>query len=73
VLRRSEAPGNRELRLEVADKIRVKIGWPEKVAALDVDRFLTDFYAAQRAYLERGQLYGKYRADKNAVAGKRPE
>jgi uncharacterized RDD family membrane protein YckC len=72
VLRRPDAPGARELRLEVADRIRAKIGLPDKVAPVDVDRFLTDFYAAQRAYLERGQLYGKYRADKNAVAGKKP-
>jgi hypothetical protein len=39
------------------------------VADPDVERFLTDFYAAQRAYLEREQLYGKFRADKTEAAG----
>ena len=73
VLRGRDGPGGRELRLEVANKIRVKIGWPSRIAAADVDRFLTDFYAAQRAYLERGQLYGKYRADKNAAVGRKPD
>jgi uncharacterized RDD family membrane protein YckC len=72
VLRRADAPGIRELRVEVADRIRAKIGWQDKIAAADVDRFLIDFYAAQRAYLERGQLYGKFRADKNAIAGRKP-
>jgi uncharacterized RDD family membrane protein YckC len=72
VLRRPETPGNRELRGEIAERIRAKIGWKDEVARTDVDRFLTDFYAAQRAYLERSQIYGKYRADKNAVPGQRP-
>jgi hypothetical protein len=30
----------------------------------DVVAFLHDFYAAERAYLEREQLYGKARPDK---------
>ena len=32
--------------------------------ARDVIAFLRDFYTAQRAYLEREQLYGRPRADK---------
>ncbi len=32
----------------------------------DVMVFLRDFYTAERAFLEREQLYGKARADKHA-------
>jgi uncharacterized RDD family membrane protein YckC len=73
VLRRANAPEARQLRRDVTEKIRAKIGWKETVRDADIDRFLTDFYAAQRAYLERGQLYGKYRADKNTAAGPRAD
>jgi hypothetical protein len=31
--------------------------------------FLRDFYTAERAFLEREQLYGKGRADKHAQPG----
>ena len=67
LLRRPNAPDAMQLRREVCDKIIKKIGWPSKVADADTARFLTDFYAAQRAHLEREQLYGKFRADKNAA------
>jgi len=67
LLRRPNAPDAVELRREVTDKIVKKIGWPSPVADADTLRFLTDFYAAQRAHLEREQLYGKFRADKNAA------
>jgi uncharacterized RDD family membrane protein YckC len=67
LLRRPNAPDAAQLRREVCDKIVKKIDWPSKVADADTGRFLMDFYAAQRAHLEREQLYGKFRADKNAV------
>jgi uncharacterized RDD family membrane protein YckC len=66
LLRRSGQPQSRAVMRDVADKIRSKIGWAEPVANADVERFLVDFYAAQRAWLEREQLYGKFRADKDA-------
>lgn len=47
----------------VGDKIRRKIGWTEPVDQEML--FLKDFYTAQRAFLERQQLFGKVRADKN--------
>ena len=47
----------------VGEKIRRKIGWTEPVDQELL--FLKDFYTAQRAYLERQQLFGKVRADKN--------
>jgi uncharacterized RDD family membrane protein YckC len=67
LLRRPNAPDAAQLRREVCDKIVKKIGWPSQIADADTARFLTDFYAAQRAHLEREQLYGKFRADKNAA------
>ena len=67
LLRRPDAPDAAELRREVCDKIVKKIGWPSTVSNADTGRFLTDFYTAQRAHLEREQLYGKFRADKNAA------
>ena len=67
LLRRPNAPDAVQLRREVTDKIVKKIDWPSKIADADTLRFLTDFYAAQRAHLEREQLYGKFRADKNAA------
>ena len=35
--------------------------------------FLREFYTAERAFLEREQLYGKARADKHAQPGKQSE
>jgi uncharacterized RDD family membrane protein YckC len=51
---------------EVCDKICRKIGWSEPVPRRDVMTFLRDFYTAERAYLEREQLFGKAKADKYA-------
>lgn len=54
-----------ERQLEIAcEKICNKIGWTEYVHPLAVRQFLADFYTAQRAVLERGQLFGKLREDK---------
>ena len=53
---------------DVCDKICRKIGWTGPVPRSDVPAFLRDFYTAERAFLEREQLYGKARADKNAPA-----
>lgn len=50
---------------EVCAKICRKIGWSENVPPMNVRHFLTDFYAAERANLERGQLFGKRKLDKN--------
>jgi uncharacterized RDD family membrane protein YckC len=52
----------------VAQKIIARIEWqgPAPHAVLG---FLQDFYAAQRAHLERGLLFGKSRADKHAARG----
>jgi uncharacterized RDD family membrane protein YckC len=48
----------------VADKVRRKLGYQGKV--IDDERFLREFYAAQRAHLEQRMLFGQRRADKHS-------
>ena len=50
----------------VCDRICRKIGFTGSVPKARAVEFLTEFYSAERAYLEREQLYGRARADKNA-------
>lgn len=66
LLRRPESPENRKTLREVCDKIRRKINWMEPVPDNMVRRFLTDFYTAERASLERGQLFGRVKEDKTS-------
>ncbi|MDR1021017.1 MAG: RDD family protein [Synergistaceae bacterium] len=54
------------------DKIRLKIGWADEIPPGEVRRFLSDFYAAERDELERGQLFGRIRADKTAAPPTQP-
>jgi uncharacterized RDD family membrane protein YckC len=65
LLRHPDAPDAKRVRREVCDKIRAKIGFPAPVQDANVDLFLSDFYTAERAFLEREQLFGRRRADKN--------
>jgi uncharacterized RDD family membrane protein YckC len=69
LLRRPRTAQTMTLLAEVCGKICTKIGWPEPVPAADVVTFLTEFYTAERAFLERERLYGRHREDKNS----RPE
>jgi uncharacterized RDD family membrane protein YckC len=64
LLRRPHQADSMQVLDEVCDKICRKIGWTEPVPRRDVVAFLHDFYAAERAYLEREQLYGKTKPDK---------
>lgn len=66
-LRRPPTPETEKLLTEVCRKITTKIGWEEAVPPESVRRFLTEFYAAERADLERGQLFGKIKADKTSA------
>ncbi|HYM03599.1 MAG TPA: RDD family protein [Stellaceae bacterium] len=65
LLRRPESAETRRLRRDVTDKIRRKIGFAPEIASGETAAFLRDFYTAERAFLEREQLFGKPRADKN--------
>jgi len=64
LLRRPNQADSMQVLYEVCDKICHKIGWKEPVPRRDVTAFLHDFYTAERAYLEREQLYGKTKPDK---------
>jgi uncharacterized RDD family membrane protein YckC len=71
LLRRPDGAETRELLRDVCDRICRKIDWTQPPAPANTALFLRDFYTAQRAFLEREQLFGRPRADKFAAAGKR--
>jgi uncharacterized RDD family membrane protein YckC len=50
----------------VSRKICAKIGWTEPIPVGEVRNFLTDFYSAERAVLERGLLFGRRKADQRS-------
>ena len=68
-LRRPDTEETRLALAEVCGRIRRKIAWEEPVPPEQARRFLRDFYAAERAELERGQLFGRFRADKTSAPG----
>ena len=68
LLRRPKSLETSRLLGEVRDKICHKIGWTAPLPPQDTEVFLREFYTAQRAFLEREQLFGKPRADKYEAA-----
>jgi uncharacterized RDD family membrane protein YckC len=48
----------------VAEKIQTKIAYSPRISPGQEERFLREFYAAQRAHLEKRMLFGKRKADK---------
>ena len=66
LLRRPPTPAGAVVLREVCDKICHRIGWTSEVPQNQLVTFLRDFYTAERAFLEREQLFGKGRADKYA-------
>ena len=64
LLRRPRSADTARLLDEVCDKICRKVGWTTPVPPRDTELFLREFYTAQRAFLERQQLFGRPRADK---------
>ncbi len=71
LLRRPADAETGELLRDVCDRIVRKIGWTEPLSPTATRLFLRDFYTAQRAFLEREQLFGRPRADKFDAARKR--
>jgi hypothetical protein len=71
VLRRPESRDTQHIRQEVCRKICEKIGWPESPPPEDAQAFLQAFYTAERSFLEKEQLFGKFRADKTSTAAPR--
>ncbi|MFQ5622490.1 MAG: RDD family protein [Paracoccaceae bacterium] len=49
---------------KVAETIRRKIGYSDRVPDTEIESFLRAFYRAQRAYLENRKLFGDAREDK---------
>jgi uncharacterized RDD family membrane protein YckC len=66
LLRRPRSAQTMALLTEVCGKICAKIAWPAQIPATEVVSFLTEFYSAERAFLERERLYGRHREDKNS-------
>lgn len=69
LLRRPDRGKSKHVLDEVCGKICSKIAYTASVPPEQVPLFLRDFYTAERAFLEREQLYGKGRADKYARPG----
>ena len=67
ILRRPESIETSSILHDVCEKICHKIGWPAAPPLADARAFLNAFYVAERAHLEREQLFGKYRADKTSA------
>jgi len=67
LLRRPDSPETRKIQQDVGVKICRKIAWGAAPPPGEIRAFLTAFYTAERAHLEREQLFGKYRADKTSA------
>lgn len=65
LLRRPAGAATSRLLREVADKICRKVEWLTPVPDAEIGAFLREFYTAERAFLEREQLFGKPRPDKH--------
>jgi uncharacterized RDD family membrane protein YckC len=65
LLRRPDSPDAARLQQDVCDKICRRIGWLAPVPEPDIVLFLTEFYTAERDYLEREQLFGRPHPDKS--------
>jgi len=66
VLRRPDLEDTDRVLDDICEKIARKIGWTGKIKRRQNRDFLTAFYTAQRAHLEREQLHGRHRSDKTA-------
>ena len=67
ILRRPPGEATAALQADVCGRICKRIGWDGGIEAADLDRFLRQFYAAERGDLERAQLLGKGREEKEGL------
>ena len=65
LLRRPDSADTARLRRDVCEKICHKIAWPATIPETDTVLFLREFYTAERAFLEREQLFGRPHPDKH--------
>jgi uncharacterized RDD family membrane protein YckC len=68
LLRRPASPDTSNMQQQVCSKICSKIAWTDPVPSSETREFLRAFYTAERAHLEREQLFGHFRADKTEPA-----
>ncbi|HKX07700.1 MAG TPA: RDD family protein [Stellaceae bacterium] len=73
LLRRPDGVDTSRLLREVADKICRRVEYTALIPDPDIRVFLREFYTAERAFLEREQLFGKPRADKYYESKSPPE
>jgi uncharacterized RDD family membrane protein YckC len=71
LLRRPASLDTSNTQQQVCSKICGKIGWADPVPPSETAQFLKAFYTAERAHLEREQLFGHFRADKTEPAATR--
>jgi uncharacterized RDD family membrane protein YckC len=64
ILRRPKTRDTQILVGDICARIAKRIGWPDPIPIVQEGLFLSQFYAAQRAHLEREQLFGRARAEK---------
>ena len=67
ILRRPASGETNAIYRDVCEKIAAKIAWTGPAPVNDAHAFLNEFYVAERAHLEREQLFGKYKADKTSA------
>lgn len=67
LLRQSRAAATRDAMVAVTRKICRKIGYDATVKRAEVERFLTEFYAAMRAHQEHRLLFGRKKRDKHST------
>jgi len=70
LLRRPDNAETIRLRQDVCARVCRKIGWDKPVPPGEVLDFLRRFYTAERAFLEREQLYGRPVEDKESAGGR---
>lgn len=73
VLRSPATTGSRATQKAVCARICSRINWPspQPATTVEVERFLSDYYAALRAHLERHALFGDRRKDKHTLEARR--
>jgi len=71
VLRRPSNPENQKLLADICQRVRKRIAWPDPLPPSQAAAFLAQFYAAQRAHLEREQLFGRGRSQKAEPASEK--
>lgn len=67
LLRQSRISATRDAMVAVTRKICRKIGYEQTVPRRDVERFLTEFYAAMRGHQEHRLLFGRRKRDKHST------